>query len=279
MNYSRGSTNSRIKSVLLKGGASVASGLYDDPAERFLSDIDVLVATEQIEEAETALRPMVIRACNPNRDRFSALVQVANHHLPPLVPPTGGICHRTSHFIGAVEEIRIAHCRRRRSWNARSAFNGTDARSCSASDRFSDLQYRALATSSRFILLARTIELRQLRELAIVRCEPLRRRGLDRGSNVDFRPLDTGRVLAEQAVYSQALMGVAFPVGEHDAQGAMDRLRSSIMNPDAKRLICGVWGELANIYIGGFTSVTRGSQLICSIRCGGQNASVIFGPF
>jgi hypothetical protein len=45
-----------IKSVLLKGGASLASGLYDDPAERVLVDIDVLVAPQHIKAAETALR-------------------------------------------------------------------------------------------------------------------------------------------------------------------------------------------------------------------------------
>jgi len=67
-------------------------------------------------------------------------------------------------------------------------------------------------------------------------------------------------VLAEQAVYSQALMGVAFPVGEHDAQKAMNRLRTGVMNSQrsldadfaARPHIGDVWAKLGRIYVRGF---------------------------
>ncbi len=143
----------RIKYVLLKGGASVASGLYDDPAERMLTDIDVLVATEQIKEAETALRSNGYKDAIPIETGSRRWFRSANHHLPPLGPANRRDMHRTSHFIGAVEEIRIAI--------AAGCNLGTRVRSsmertldcCSASDRFSDSQYCALATHQRFILL------------------------------------------------------------------------------------------------------------------------------
>ena len=241
-----------IKSVLLKGGASVVSGLYDDPAERFLSDIDVLVAPEQIEATETALRANGYRDMVPEGSRRWFRT---GHHLPPLVPPTGGFAielHtslvRSRQFKSLVPPAAIMERAIGAEWNERSILipHPTDF-----------VIYNIVHAQLHHELHSHgTTELRQLRELALL---VVRHRDDVDWIEVErrFSSVGFGRVLAEQAVYSQALMGVAFPIGEHDAQGAMDRLRSSIMNPDAKRLIGGVWGELADIYIGGFVRDPR----------------------
>jgi hypothetical protein len=233
-----------IKSVLLKGGASIASGLYDDPAERVLVDIDVLIAPKQLKAAETALRTNGYEDAAPSKGP-PRWFRPPHHHLPPLIPPTGGFSIElhfslveSNQFESLLPPAAILQRAIEVPWNGRSIFvpHPTDflIHNIVHSQLHHDLQSHG------------TIELRQLRELALFvvryRDEVDWIEAERRFSSAGF-----GRVLAEQAIYSQALMGVAFPVGECDAQRAMDRLRSSILTPDR-----GVWAELADIYIGGF---------------------------
>jgi Uncharacterised nucleotidyltransferase len=44
-----------VRAVALKGVASFASGLYRDPADRVLSDVDILVRPTQVDEAAAVL--------------------------------------------------------------------------------------------------------------------------------------------------------------------------------------------------------------------------------
>jgi hypothetical protein len=237
-----------IKSVLLKGGASLASGLYDDPAERVLVDIDVLVAPEHIKAAETALRTNGYEdAKDVGPPRW---FRPPHHHLPPLIPPTGGFSIElhtslagSKQFESLLPPAAILERAIVVPWNGRSIFVPHPTDFLIHNIVHSQLQHELQSQG--------TIELRQLRELALF---VVRARDEVDWIEVErrFSSAGFGRVLAEQAIYSQALMGVAFPVGECDAQRAMDRLRSSILNPDR-----GVWAELADIYIGGFLREPR----------------------
>jgi hypothetical protein len=248
----------RIKYVLLKGGASVASGLYDDPAERMLTDIDVLVATEQIKQAETALRSNGYKDATPIQTGSRRWFRSANHHLPPLVPPTGGFSielHTSlvpwKKFSSLLPPAAILERAFVVQWNGRSIFvpHPTDC-------LFHNIVHSQLIDDLSYCWM---IELRQMRELAMFvasHCDDVDWIDVERRfSTAGYRD-----VLAEQAVYSQALMGVAFPVGEHDAQKAMNRLRTGVMNSQrsldadfaARPHIGDVWAKLGRIYVRGF---------------------------
>jgi hypothetical protein len=74
-----------IEPVLLKGAASLVSGLYDDPVKRILSDIDLLISSRQIKSAEAALRPLGYTDLPSAGPR--PWVKSQHRHIPPLVPP------------------------------------------------------------------------------------------------------------------------------------------------------------------------------------------------
>jgi hypothetical protein len=248
----------RIKCVLLKGGASVASGLYDDPAERMLTDIDVLVATEQIKEAETALRSNGYKDATPIQAGPRRWFMPPRHHLPPLVPPTGGFSIElhtslvaSKQFESLLPPAAILERAFVLQWNGRSIFVPHPTDFLIHNIVHSQLHHELFSCGM--------IGLRQTRELAMLvasHCDDVDWIDVERR----FSTAGYGEVLAEQAVYSQALMGVAFPVGEHDTQKAMDRLRTGIMNSRqnsdadfaARPHIGDVLAKLARIYIRGF---------------------------
>jgi hypothetical protein len=235
-----------VRCVVLKGGANIASGLYNDPGERFLSDLDVLVAPGQIETAERLLRAHGYTDMDPEAPRRWFTM---DRHLPPLVPPTGGFAievHTSLVSSKRLETLVPAAAMLQRAiavqWNGRSILipHPTDA-----------VIYNIVHAQLHHELQAHgVIELRQLRDLALLAA---RHRDAVDWSEVERRFAGAGfaHVLAEQAAISRVLMGVALPVGEQDAQAAMDRLRASMLTP-AKRPFGGVWRELADIYIGGF---------------------------
>jgi len=63
----------------LKGIAYLLSGMYPDPAERFLGDIDLLVPSSKMRVAAAALTSIGFQ---PARSRFD---YSRHHHLPPFV--------------------------------------------------------------------------------------------------------------------------------------------------------------------------------------------------
>jgi hypothetical protein len=67
-----------IEPVLLKGAAYLAAGVYADPADRYLLDIDLLVRPPQSEQAFEIIRRSGYEPCVPNP---TALVR---HHHPLL---------------------------------------------------------------------------------------------------------------------------------------------------------------------------------------------------
>jgi hypothetical protein len=89
-----------IEPVLLKGLAYLTTGVYEDPAHRFLMDIDILVPEEQREVAAEALiqNGWVADHLDPFRN--------FRHHAPPLRRPSSvWIDIHHSLGIGACERV------------------------------------------------------------------------------------------------------------------------------------------------------------------------------
>ena len=194
-----------IKSVLLKGGASVVSGLYDDPAERILTDIDVLIAPAQIEAAEKALRANgYTNEIVPEPPRRWFRTASRSPSPPPSVDPANKrLHHRTSHFVGRREAVRVDVTRRGNQGTRDRRSMEWKGHRISASHRLSDAQHCAFATSPRLVF-SRMIELRQLRELALLVARY--RDELDWGEiERRFSAAGYGQVLAEAAVYCESL--------------------------------------------------------------------------
>ena len=79
-----------IEHVFLKGAALLASGYYEDIAERMIGDIDILVATNQLDKAFELLQQHSFEPLAQNFERH----YVDHRHLPRLT---------TNKYIAAVE--------------------------------------------------------------------------------------------------------------------------------------------------------------------------------
>lgn len=74
-----------IEPVILKGGAALLTGLYPDPGDRFLLDLDLLVAEGEIDAVVAALKEAGYRV-PAELDEVLAGYRLAKH-VPPLVRP------------------------------------------------------------------------------------------------------------------------------------------------------------------------------------------------
>jgi hypothetical protein len=238
-----------VKPVLLKGAASVVSGLYGDPAERIMADIDVLIAPHQIHKAEAALRSCGYRDADKPPRRWAKPRNLL-HHLPSLVPPEGGF------GVELHTELGNADCRRvlpaggvlERAvsfpWRGHTVFVPSPADAVIHNIVHAQLNHRLHERGM--------VQLRQLRELAML---ALRHRDDLDWAVVQRKFSEAGyeAVLAEQAAHSRILLCVDFPVIEADHQKSMDRLQAAILNQNAapSRNIFSGLVELAKIYGGG----------------------------
>ncbi|MGA8170484.1 MAG: nucleotidyltransferase family protein [Methylocystis sp.] len=244
-----------IKSVLLKGGASLVSGLYDDPAERFLLDLDVLVEPGQAAAADAVLRSVGYTATGnddaPPTRWFVPVIQ----HLPALTSPTGGFVveiHTGMVGLKKLERMIPAAAVMERAisvqWNGRSILVPRPTDFLVHNIVHSQLHHELHAQG--------TIELRQLRELAF--CVARHRDELD-WIDIERRFADAGRgrVLAEQAIYSKALMGVAFPIATPNPDKAINRLRATMTKSVLKPAPRSPWAALATTYLRGVLITPR----------------------
>ena len=82
-----------IEPVLLKGAAYCATGVYTNPASRYLMDVDLLVPKQQLSSATVALS-----RCGFDWDRNDRLGCFRHHH-PPLRRP-GAVSFELHHSLG-----------------------------------------------------------------------------------------------------------------------------------------------------------------------------------
>lgn len=215
-------TRGGVRPIFLKGAASLVTGLYDDPGERMMGDVDVLIAPKDIDAAERLLRTAGYVFGSPDEHGAEA---ADFHHLPMAIHPDTGV---------GIELHRSLVTRENRtllpadpvlaraidvSWRGRSF-----AVSCATDRAIHNIVHDQLQDRG----AKRGVgSLRQLRELA--------RLASREGDAIDWREIETrfsraghGKVLAMQATCCRSLMGVALPVREADEETAMAVLRHGI---------------------------------------------------
>jgi len=219
-----------VAPALLKGAASLAGGLYDDPAERIMLDIDLLVAPDAAPACAEALRGIGYQDLHDPQVRW---VAQDTHHLPPLRAPSGDFCIELHTWLLDKEYDpmlpRAAVLRR----STEQQWRGVRVRRLDPTDR---IVHNIVHAQLHHQLSARgTVELRSLRELALL--------ALRHAEAIDWtvvaRRLGAqghARVLWEQATQCRELMGVALPVAEREPGRVMARLRVAVARPAEGRL-------------------------------------------
>lgn len=215
-------TRQGVRPIYLKGAASLIVGLYDDPGERVMGDVDILVAPETMDDAAQVLREAGYVFGPPDEHGKDA---ADTHHLPLAIHRDAGVGvelhramvdreHRELLPAGPVLARAIAV-----PWRGRD-FAVPDATDRTIHNIVHDQLHHTGAARG-------TGSLRQLRELARL---ALRERDRIDWTEIETRFAQAGRgdVLAAQAAYCRGLMGVALPVREIDEAAAMDHRRHGI---------------------------------------------------
>lgn len=214
-------TGDGLRPVYLKGAASLVSGLYDDPGERVMGDVDILVAPEMVDDAAPALRKAGYVFGPPDGHGKDADF----HHLPMAVHPDTGVGVELHRAIVDREHRDLLPAERVLARATTVEWRGRDFAVPDATDR---TIHNIVHDQLHHIGAERgTGSLRQLRELAHL--------ALREGDRIDWPEIETrfaqaGRsdVLAAQATYCRGLMGVALPLREIDEDTAMNRRRHGI---------------------------------------------------
>jgi hypothetical protein len=221
-----------IEPVLLKGSARLIEETYPAPTLRFVGDLDVLIPADRSAPAATALKSIGFHTI-PEEENI-----VAPHHLTPLHDPeTGAGVELHTALLGPQLGSLLAT-----DW----FYRGTRRRS------LGDLTIR-LADATRsvghivahdqihdFNYWERTLELRQLLDLAMIRAKS--------ETAIDWSELDDrfcrmglGTVFATYMAFGETLLGQPMPRLRHAAlPGAMTVFRWTI-----ERSRYQLWGNVA----------------------------------
>lgn len=215
-------TREGVRPIYLKGAASLVAGLYDDPGERMIGDVDILVAPEAVDAARRALQGAGYVFALPNRHGED----IADfHHLPMATHPDTGVGVEVHHAMVDLEHRELLPAGAVLARAITVQWRMRDFAVPCATDR---TIHNIVHDQLHHIGAERgTGSLRQLRELAILAARE--------GDRIDWREIETrfaqagrGDVLAAQATYCRSFMGVALPLREIDEDAAMERRRHGI---------------------------------------------------
>lgn len=214
-----------IAPALLKGSASVASGLYPDPAERLMLDLDLLVTPEQAAASVAALRALGYTDLHVSRTRW---VSQEVHHLPALCAPSGDfVVELHTWLLDKQYEPMLPHAVvMQRATEVQ--WRGGRVRMLHPTDRV--VHNIVHAQLHHELSDMGTAEIRQLRELCllvaqfadIVDWQDVERR---------FTTTRQRRALSGQATHCRELMDIRLPVAEQDAARTMARLQREVARP------------------------------------------------
>lgn len=233
-----------IEAVLLKGAASLVTGLYDDPAERMVGDIDLLVRPTDIDAAARRLDALGYRM----RERAPRWVYPAYvRHIPVMVHQETGVgveIHENlvtptlELLLPAADVFVRAH---RITWQGREVLVPGPTHRVIHNIVHDQVLHGRFAEG--------TTELRQLLELA--------RLASRHADAIDWPDVEQrfdrakhGHVLRNQAAICGALMRVDMPVGAKSTAGAVSRLAAAMQSPlpiSGKSKL----RRLMQVYIGG----------------------------
>lgn len=214
-----------IVPALLKGSASVASGLYADPAERLMLDLDLLVTPEQAAASVAALRALCYTDLHAPQTRW---VAQEVHHLPALCAPSGDfVVELHTWLLDKQYEPMLPHAAvMQRATEAQ--WRSGRVRMLNPTDRL--VHNIVHAQMHHHLSDMGTVEIRQLRELCLLVARF--------GDSVDwqdvarrFTTTRARRALSEQATHCRELMNVRLPVAELGAARTMARLRKAVARP------------------------------------------------
>jgi hypothetical protein len=213
-----------IKAAPLKGAASIASLLYDDPAERFLSDVDLLIAPEDAQASAEALRALGYTDLRP--DPGIRWITPRRHHLPPLLAPEGFCIELHTSLVQRKFEPMLpsAEVLQRAS---EAQWRGKTIHFLDPTDR---VVHNIVHSQLHDLSSTGVVELRQLRELSLLIArysETIDWSDVERR----FRAAGHQDVLSDQLTYCRMLMGVGSPIGEADPETSMKRLKSAVGDP------------------------------------------------
>lgn len=213
-----------IEPLLLKGAASLVADLYDDPAERILGDIDLLVRPARVGAAATRLHALGYRRPPGSVRRW---VQPAfAQHIAMLIQTETGVgveIHKAlvttpyQPMLPTADVFARAHL---------IAWNGREVRVPCPTDRVIHNIVHDQLLHGRFARGG--TQLRQLRELAHL---VTRHAGAVDWPDVEkrFERAGHGNVLRGQAALCAALMRVTMPIGGENGAEAVCRLKASLM--------------------------------------------------
>jgi hypothetical protein len=210
-----------IKAAPLKGGASIAAGLYDDPAERFLNDIDLLIPREDAQASTDALR--ALGYTDPRPDSRIRWIAPRTHHLPPLLAPSGFCIELHTAVVQRKFEPMLPGSEvLQRTSEAR--WRGRTIRFLHPTDQH---VHNIVHSQLHDLSATGVVELRQLRELSFLIA---RYRSTIDWSDVErrFRAAGHEDVLRDQLAYCRMLMGVGSPIAEADPETSMQRLKAAV---------------------------------------------------
>ena len=247
-----------IEGILLKGAASLVSGLYDDPAERILGDVDLLVQPGKIDNATKLLQTMgyalppvkrrwVVPSPQPSPLRI-------HHHIPILIHSETGVGIELNSSLAASEFGSMLPPADVFERAVAIEWNGQDVLVLSPTDRVvhnivHELLHHEGATRG-------VVAIRQLRELA--RIVARYGQAVD-WENVERRFLKGGHadVLRERAAICPALMGVHMPVEQADSAKEVNRLRANMLRSPLDAVRWSVWTKLSALSEVYFKSFAR----------------------
>jgi len=239
-----------VAAVPLKGTANIIARVYDDPADRFIGDIDVLVRSAQVNKAVAELYRLDYRAKDPEAGS-RRWVSPPTHHVEILTHSQTGVgveIHRallSQRFDEILRADDVFAGATAVDWNGQSVLIPPPTHRVIHNIAHYQLHHCGYSQGK--------IQLRQLRELALI---VSRDAGSIAWPEVELRFNRTGHadVLRRQAAQCLAFMGLRMPVDQEPAEEAEVRLCAK-MAEDASRqpsTRSALVRKLARLYLDGF---------------------------
>ena len=240
-----------VQPVLLKGAAMLASGLYRDPAERIIGDIDLLIPASRLAAAASALRQNGFAPENTMGEKRWIAPSSHERHLAPLLHADTGAGVELHRELFGKRYQALLPAAEMLAGSVMQQWRGADIRMPAPThlvmhNIVHDQLHHGAPGARRF-------HLRSARELVLLAS---RAQGSLDWRCLEARFLQTGhdRVLREQASICHALLGAELPVAGVDPDKALAELRDTLLKgqvePNATRRVR--VRTLSRNYVNGF---------------------------
>ena len=244
-----------VEAIALKGVASLIAGLYDDPADRFMGDVDILVRPAQVSEAAARLRELGYTRTNSEEPAHRWVVppqRGPTHHLEMQRHLRTGVGVELHHGLFAAEFDEVLPAADVFDGAAKVEWNGQNIFIPSPTHRLVHNIAHDQLHHSRYS--RGLIQLRQLRELALILS---RHGGTIAWPEVEERFDRVGQapVLRRQAAQCFALMGLRMPIEQTSPEEAESLLRARMTENLSRHAVRrAVTRKLGRFYLDSFAA-------------------------